>query len=86
MDARGARGAQRQGHAPHEVENQEAAQQLQDTVAKGEALLDKIQNILSEIANSQLKAQRMQHLRAVNNNKTMTNNVKNSSDGDAALR
>ena len=69
-----------------EVENQEAAQQLQDTVAKGEALLDKIQNILSEIANSQLKAQRMQHLRAVNNNKTMTNNVKNSSDGDAALR
>jgi len=48
-----------------EIENQEAAQRLQDTVAKGEALLDKIQTILSEIANSQLKAMRTQHLRAV---------------------
>ena len=48
-----------------EAENQEAARQLEDTVAKGEVLLEKIQSILSDIAHSQLKAQRMQHLRSI---------------------
>ena len=48
-----------------EMENQEAAKRLTETVSKGEALLEKIQTILSEIANSQLKAMRLQHLRAV---------------------
>ena len=48
-----------------EAENQEAARQLEETVAKGEALLEKIQSILSDIAHSQLKAQRMQHLKSI---------------------
>ena len=48
-----------------EAENQEAARQLEETVAKGEVLLEKIQTILSDIAHSQLRAQRMQHLKSI---------------------
>jgi len=39
-----------------EIENQEAAQRLEEAIKKGERLLDQIQKALQEIAETQLKA------------------------------
>jgi len=43
-----------------EVENQEAAKQLEDVVAQGEKLLVQIQQALHDIAQSQLQSQMLE--------------------------
>jgi mediator of RNA polymerase II transcription subunit 21 len=43
-----------------EQENQESAQRLEETVKRGEVLLEQIQNALQDIAQSQLKMQCLQ--------------------------
>lgn len=43
-----------------ENENREVAQRLEETVIRGEALLEQIQTALQDIANSQLKMQCLQ--------------------------
>lgn len=43
-----------------ENENREVAQRLEETVKRGEALLEQIQTALQDIANSQLKMQCLQ--------------------------
>jgi len=43
-----------------EQENQESSQRLEETVKRGEALLDQLQTALQDIAQSQLKMQCLQ--------------------------
>jgi mediator of RNA polymerase II transcription subunit 21 len=49
-----------------EDENQEAARRLEDTVKRGEKLLDQIQQALQDIAKAQLKMQSLQTSDALN--------------------
>jgi mediator of RNA polymerase II transcription subunit 21 len=56
-----------------EMENQEAAKQLEDVVARGEALLSRIQQALHDIAQSQLHSQMLEtSITAVNSSSLST--------------
>ena len=45
-----------------EVENQEAGVKLSEVVSKGEVLLERIQAVLHDIAESQLQSKRLENI------------------------